>query len=305
MRTLVLNQTNIVADGQNNKLVYNFPNSVRFRDAYLAVSSISLYYSWFNITSALGNNTFSYTWVNASGSTTNVVTIPDGAYEVETLNQYLQYIFITNGHYLLDSAGQNVYYAEFLINPSRYAVQINTYLFPTALPSGFTNPSGLTFPAQTFNPSIIIGIPLGLLLGFATGVTTDQNTNNAFTPASPQTYIAKNALGTLSYISTSAPNIQPNSSVLISSSGIDNPYASPTSIIYSLTPNVGVGEIINEKPPEFMWNELIDGTYNQLRLTFLGTNLAPLQLNDPAITIILVIAQADEVKRSTLIEKMR
>lgn len=297
MRTIVLNQTNIVADGQNNKLVYNFPNSVRFSDAYLAVSSISLYYSWFNITSALGNNTFSYTWVNGAITTTTLVTIPDGAYEVETLNQYLQYIFITNGHYLINSAGQNVYYAEFLINPSRYAVQINTFLVPTTLPSGYSIPSGFTFPTNTFNPSIIIGTTLGLLLGFATGVTTNQNTSNGYTPPSPQTYISKNALGTLSYISTSAPNIQPNSSVLISSSGINNPYASPTSIIYSLTPNVGVGEIINEKPPEFMWNELIDGTYNQLRLTFLGTNLAPLQLNDPAITIILVIAQGDEVKR--------
>jgi len=296
MRTLVLNQNNIVADGQNNKLVYNFPNSVLFKDAYVAVSSISLYYSWFNITSALGNNTFSYTWVNGAITTTTLVTIPDGAYEVETLNQYLQYIFITNGHYLIDSAGQNVYYAEFLINPSRYAVQINTYLVPTSLPSGYSIPSGFTFPTNTFNPSIIIGTTLGLLLGFATGVTTNQNTSNGFTPPSPQTYVAKNALGTLSYISTSAPNIQPNSSVLVSSSGVNNPYASPTSIIYSISPSVGVGEIISEKPPEFMWNELIDGTYNQLRLTLLGTNLAPIQINDPAMTIVLVIAQEDEVK---------
>lgn len=295
MRTLVLNQTNIVADGQNNKLVYNFPNSVLFKDAYVAVSSISLYYSWFNITSALGNNTFSYTWVAGVTTTTYAVTIPDGLYEIATLNQYLQFVFLTNGHYLVNSTGQNVYYGEFLVNPSRYAVQINTFLFPTALPTGYTNPSGLTFPTNTFNPSIIIGTTLGLLLGFATGVTTNQNTSNGYTPPTSN-YISKSAIGTLSYLSTSAPNVQPNSSILIASSGVDNPYASPTSIIYSLTPSVAVGEIISEKPPEFMWNELINGTYNQLRLTILGTNLAPIQLNDPAITIVLVIAQEDEVK---------
>jgi hypothetical protein len=297
MRTLVLNQNNIVADGQNNKLVYNFPNSVLFKDAYIAVSSISLYYSWFNITSALGNNTFSYTWVVGGTTTTYPVTIPDGIYEIATLNQYLQYVFLTNNHYLVNSTGQNVYYGEFLINPSRYAVQINTFQFPTALPTGYTTPTTWGgFPTQTFNPSIIIGTTLGLLLGFATGVTTNQNTNNAYTPPSPQTYIAKDSLGTLSYLSTSAPNVQPNSSILISSSGVNNPYASPTSIIYSISPSVGVGEIISEKPPEFMWNELIDGTYNQLRLTLLGTNLAPIQINDPSITIVLVIAQEDEVK---------
>ena len=297
MRTLVLNQTNIVADGQNNKLVYNFPNSVLFKESYIAVSSISLYYSWFNITSTLGNNTFSYTWVAGGTTTTYPVTIPDGLYEIATLNQYLQFVFLTNGHYLLNSTGQNVFYAEFLVNPSRYAVQINTFQFPTSLPSNYTNPSGLTFPTNTFNPSIIIStLPLGALLGYALGVTTNQNTSNGYTPPSPQTYIAKNAVGTLSYLSTSAPNVQPNSSILISSSGVDNPYASPTSIIYSLTPSVAVGEIISEKPPEFMWNELINGTYNQIRLTILGTNLAPIQINDPAITIVLVIAQEDEVK---------
>jgi len=296
MRTLVLNQSNIVADGQNNKLVYNFPNSVTFKDAYMALSSISVYYSWFNITSSLGNNTFSYTWVSGSTTTNYTVTIPDGIYEISSLNSYLQFIFISNGHYLVDSNGLNVYYAEFLIVPSRYAVQINTFLFPTALPTGYTNPSGLVFPTNTFNPSIIIPSSLGNLLGFQSGLTTDQNTSNGYTPP-VSNYISKTSGGTLSYISTSSPNVQPNSSLLISSSGINNPYASPTSIIYSLTPSgVAIGEIINEKPPEFMWNELISGTYNQIRLTILGTNLSPIQLNDPAITIILVIAQSNEVK---------
>lgn len=297
MRTLVLNQTNLVNDGQNNKLVYSFPNSVQFKDAYIAVSSISMYYSWFNITAAFNNNTFSYIWTNATGSQTFNITIPDGLYEVATLNQYLQYVFIQNGHYLINTAGQNVYYAEFLINPSRYAVQINTFLFPTALPAGYTAPAGLTFPAATFNPSIIIGTTLGALLGFTGGITTNSNTGNTYTPPTSN-YISKNATtGTLSYISTSAPNIQPNSSVLFSASSVDNPYATPTSIIYSLTPAVAVGEVISEKPPQFMWNRLIDGTYNQIRITILGSNLAPILINDPSITIILVIAQSDEVKQ--------
>jgi hypothetical protein len=34
---------------------------------------------------------------------------------------------------------------------------------------------------------------------------------------------------------------------------------------------------------------LIDGTYNQIRLTFLGTDLQPIIINDPSITILLVI----------------
>ena len=61
MFVIVLNSTHIVQDGLNNKLVYKFPNSVLLKDKYIAVSSISMYYSWFNITSSYNNNTFSYT----------------------------------------------------------------------------------------------------------------------------------------------------------------------------------------------------------------------------------------------------
>jgi hypothetical protein len=54
------------------------------------------------------------------------------------------------------------------------------------------------------------------------------------------------------------------------------------------------GTLINERPPNFMWNRLIDGTYNELRLTFLGTDLQPIKLNDPQMTILLTIKDAEE-----------
>ena len=49
MFIIVLNQSNITPDGQNSELVYRFPNSVVFKDKYIAVSSIAMFYSWFNI----------------------------------------------------------------------------------------------------------------------------------------------------------------------------------------------------------------------------------------------------------------
>ena len=147
MRTLVLNYNNLVQDGQNNKMVYKFPNSVLFNNHYLAFAACSMYYSWFNISAELKNNTFTYNWQGSSGTyTTYTITIPDGLYEVDVLNQLLQFNFIKNGHYLIDSNGLNVYYAEFQINEPRYAVQINTYLFPTSLPAGWTAPAGFAVP---------------------------------------------------------------------------------------------------------------------------------------------------------------
>ena len=76
---------------------------------------------------------------------------------------------------------------------------------------------------------------------------------------------------------------------------IENDISKPTSVIYSITPSVAVGTIIADKPPSFIWNTLIDGYYNQIRLTLLGADLQPIQVQDGAMTIILVVASKEEV----------
>ena len=293
MRTLIVNSTNLVNDGQNNKLIYKFPNSVHFKDSFISLSQAQMYYSWFNITSEFNNNTIQYVWIDGAGvQTTYTITIPDGLYEVNTLNQLLQYTFIQNGHYLVNS-GQNVYYAEFILNPSRYAVQINTFLFPTSLPVGYTNPAGVAFPPQSFNPSIILPPKVNVILGFVQNFTTNLNINNAFVPpVSP--YVSKLANGTLSYISTVAPNLQPNSSVIINISNIDNQYAQPTGTCYTIIPTVAIGEVINEKPVNYIWNKLIPGTYNQLTINILGNDLSPIKIQDPSMTFVFVIKEGNE-----------
>jgi len=295
MRTIILNQGNIVPDGQNNKLVYRFPNSVNLNDAYLAVSSVVMFYSWFNITSQYNNNVFTYNWISGAGpATTYTITVPNGLYEISTLNQLLQFTMIQNGHYLVNATGDNVFYAEFIVNASRYAVQINTFLVPLALPAGYTNPAGLVFPLTTFNPIITLPANINKIFGYIVNFATDQNLNNAYVPP-VSSYVSKLANGTLSYISTTAPQVQPNSSVLLNISNIDNFYSQPTGIIYTVVPNVAIGEIISEKPPQFAWNKMINGTYNELRMNILGADLQPIVVNDPAMTFILVIAQKDEI----------
>lgn len=289
MRTLILNQTNIVPDGFNNKLVYRFPNSITFKNQEIAFASATMYFSWENINISYQNNTFTYNWINGGGvATTYTVTIPNGTWEISAINAYLQYVFIQNGHYLVNGSGDNVYYAEFLVNPERYAIQINTFLFPTALPAGWSNPAAVPFPPQSFNPIITLPAKFNEIMGYVVGFATNQNLNNAYVPPVSQ-FVSKLANGTLSYISTTFPNVQPNSSILFSISNIDNSYATPSSILYTLTPSVSVGQVISERVPEFAWLPLINGTTSELRLTILGTDLNPIQLKDPQITIVLVI----------------
>jgi hypothetical protein len=300
MRTIVLNQTNLIQDGKNNKLVYNFPNSVHFKNNSIAVSSISMYYSWFNISAELQNNQFSVAYLDPTNTLVTIpIVIPDGVYEIATLNALLQFTLINEGFYLIDTnTNKNVYYAEFILNPSRYAVQVNTYLFPSSLPGGYAEPTNFVgfavSPATTYNPVITFPANFNRIMGFPAGFATDLNINNSFV-APTSTFVAKNGAGTISYISTFAPQLQPNSSLYFSISNINNQYALPSSIIYALVPTVRVGEVIVERPPNFAWNALIDGTYNELRMTFLGSDLSPITINDPNMTILLVIKDNSEI----------
>lgn len=279
MRTIVLTRDNIVDNGKNNTMVYDFPNSVDLTGAEVAVSSITMYYSWENINaSPLANNTFRYSLDD--GSTWYDIVIPDGLYEIADINAYLQFKFIANNHYLVNDAGQYVYYAEIVVNPTQYKIQVNTYPVPTSLPTGWTNPATWTLPTTTYNPKLKFPANFSDIIGFATDFTTDFNSG---------------ANTNLSYLSTKTPQVQPNASLLVGMTGISNKYANPSSIIYSVAPNVALGELIIEKPPFYNFNKLIAGTYNRMTIQFFGSDLQPITIKDPNITIILVIRDMDDL----------
>lgn len=296
MFTIVLTASNVEGN-DNNTFVYNFPNSVILKDKYIAVSSITMYYCWFNIRSSYNNNTFTYSWTVGGVSTNYNVILPDGLYEIADINSYLQWTMIENGHYLIDTAGDNVYYAELVVNPTRNKVQLNTYQVPTSLPTGYTQPSGFAgYPTQTFNPIITFTAEFNKIVGYTAGFASDPNINGAYVPPTGNNnnnWVAKEDQK-LSYLSNLIANVQPNSSIFMGISNINNPYSQPSSIIYSVVPNVAIGQQITERPPNFMWNKMIDGTYNQLRVQFLGLDKSPIPLTDPNLTIMLVIRDKDE-----------
>jgi hypothetical protein len=282
--TIVLNSSNILPGSNNSTLVYNFPNSVTFDSHQIAVQSVSMYYSWTNINNiTLQNNVFTYTWVVAAATTTYTVTLPTGLYEISDINSYLQFVFINNGHYLINSVGKNIYYAEFLVNPSLYSINIITYPVPTSLPTGWSLPvanpqTGALawpgFPTTFFNPRITIPANFNLIVGYAAGFATSQNTG----------------LNTiLTYNSSISPQVAPNPNCLITVSNISNIYASPSSVIFNINANVGFGELIISQPNEYAFNDLLKGTINSLFIRLIGADGQSLNILDPNITILLLI----------------
>ena len=231
-----------------------------------------MFYAWYNISAELGNNTFSYVWVDG---TTNTIVLEDGLYEISTINERLQFEFIANGHYLVNGSGVNVYFINIAANITRYATQIDVFLFPNSLPGGFSNPESVPFPPTN---QVIMTLPAKFneLLGFTAGFTTTAPTSS-----------------NLSFLSSSAPNIQPNNVLYVSVSNIDNKYGTPSGIVHRIVPNTSFGSLITENP-EFSFQPLHSGTYNQLQIQILGTDKSPITIEDPNIVITFLIKNKEQ-----------
>ena len=277
---IIFTRSNIVPGTNNTTLLYKFPNTVSFPNHEVALSSLAMFYAWRNIDLGLyGNNTLTYTWENAANvQTTYTITIPDGLYEIADLNSYCQYVMIANGHYLVNASGQNVYYFNMVVNPNLYAIQLNTYQFPIALPVGYTNPAVVVFPAQTFKPQVATPSNFNNIIGFASNFVSARDLGLAY----PDTN---------SYTSITSPQVQPAPTLILNTSNINNIYSNPSTCIYAITPTVAIGEIINERPPEFSWNKLTTGTYSEIRIQISTPTGVLVPILDPQMTIVLAIRE--------------
>lgn len=264
------NGSNVVSGTDNAIYRYTFPSPIHFQKAKVALTTVNMFYSWFNIRSDLGNNTYQFVWTDGSGSTTYTVTMPDGYYSVPDLDTFLQNYCIINGLYLVDASGDNVYYIQIQENPTYYAVQLNNYSFPTALPSGYTNPNSLTFPGTASTTQFIIG-------------------SNAFQNVigvTAGTYPSAVQATTSTTLSDFTPQVTPVESLILSCNLIDNRYSNPPSLLYPFsTGGVAFGGLIESAPNNLLYVDVNEGYYNSIDLEFLDQNYNRVKINDTNLII--------------------
>lgn len=270
---IILNSENLINDNPyNNKFRYNFPTTINLKNSKIAISNINIYYSWFNITAANGNNQFSLVHPTNGVSVTLAITIPDGFYDVVALNSYLQQQLIANSLYLVDNNGDYVYYAEFVENANYYSVQFNAYEIPVALPVGWSNPAGMTFPAVAKRPQLVVVDDFSDIIGFTAG-----------------TYPAAEAGTTYSKLSDYTPQISPITSMVVSCSLLNNRYTNPSSILYTFGFGVDYGRIINSSPNEMFFVNVVDGNYNFFDIQFIDQRFNPVYIKDTNLIITLIM----------------
>ena len=276
-KTIILTTANIQEGTNNTRLVYNFPSGgYTFKNDVITLQSLYQYFSIFNITSSYANNTFTYKWFDG---TTYSITIPDGYYEVSDINAYIQSVMIASTHYMTNTAGQYVYFLEFVVNVSRYAVQINLYPLSTAIQTlnSYSLPSGATWSVPATASQVEVNITttaFGEVLGYA--VATYGNS----------TYVA----GTtpISFLSSEAPQITPYSSIVVSCSLVNNKAIIPSNILASYTPlGTSIGSLFKYEPNMSQYADIDDGQYTQLTIEFRDQLSRQIIIQDPNMLISL------------------
>lgn len=274
---IILNSSTVVNDSFKNKYVYTFPSgSVKFQNSKVALGNISIYYSWFNISVANQNNTYSFNFPFNAGNTLYTVVMPDGFYTITQLNDYLQQFCITNQLYLVDSAGDFVYFLSFRENSTYYAVEVDTFAVPTAAQLaglGYTNPNAIPLPAAATTTQLIVPNTLFQdLIGFQSG-----------------SYPTVQAGSTQSFLSSFTPQVSPVQSIILACSLLNNKYANPRTVLFSFSPQVGFGSIIDVRPNEYFWVDIQNGNYASFQVEFLDQRFNPIIINDSNLIVQLLI----------------
>ena len=173
---LILNSSNVVG-ANNNQFKYNFIDGsfIVLERAELSISQITIPYSWFNVSSVLGNNTFSYTIPTGSSDTTVIVILGDRFYRISNLNNALNASLRQNNYYFynltLPSAvgfsdipsSQIMYPIQFSTNASNYTNKITFQHIPnrtagvtTQFGSNWVWANATSFPTHAHLPTITI-----------------------------------------------------------------------------------------------------------------------------------------------------
>ena len=298
MRTLIISSANLVQNGYNDTYQYTFPVPCHFKDDQIAVQSVAMYYSWFNITSSstgstYNNNTFNFTWPSGNAPLYNnqrgtyTITLPDGYYSVSNINSYVQSIMYSLNMYMTDVNGSIHYFWELLTNSTYYSIQFNAFIVPTsssnaaALYPGYTMPTNFPYATTATTPQlgILSTNSFSSVIGFSAGTYP--------TSPSPSPYTV---------LSTSTPQVSPVSSLVMTCNLLNNRYAIPSTLLYSFTGgSTSYGSLIQASPTgQLPFVDVQNGSYNSFTIQFLDQNLRTIAIRDPNLVVLLVIRNKSE-----------
>jgi len=283
-----------------NKLVYNVPQGLSLKNKEVALHSFSFYNSFFNVSSAIGNNMISFNFPIFSATVADSYTmtkftwiIADGFYSFTDLQYALQQFMISNKLALYNqTTGKYMFFFSILQNTVQYSVQLQSYYIPTATQAtalGFALLSGSTLRLNTSTsglpiivaPQISFSESFGKVIGFSG--STVPSTVAFKTSANYDTNPANTTL------STRTPYLNPIDCVLLRCNIANNVNSIPNDLL-SVTPiSSSYGAIVQYVANSLLYVPCAQITANQITVTMFDQNLTPLLQRDGEITMVLSI----------------
>ena len=249
-----------------NKFTFTLPSQYRSgENDQVSLKSLRLYYSWFNMTAAKNNNSFSYTWVD---NTVHTVTLPDGIWSYADFQKYLEQVMLSKNHYLLDSNNRPVYYIKFESNSVFYRISLSVSVVPAVLPSGYTAPSGWVAQADK---TPLVNIPATAIrsyLGFEAGSYPNVAQATLYQVNGPN-----------------VPQVTDITSLMLQSNLANNEYGpdSRTLASFNVEPGSAPGSLISEIPFYQDWIPVQPmSKFTQVTLLLVDQNSRPVKIEDTA-----------------------
>ena len=273
--TLSINSSNVIGNN-NNTFQFNFLNgSLNIPEhSKISLASATIPYSFKNITNIYSNNKFNiYFPVGASYNTYNL-TLPNGFYQISDISYYIQQFCITNGLYLINASGSNVYYLNLTTNTNYYAIQLLCTLVPSSLPVGYTQPSNwVGYPTVSACAGLGVLNNFGSLIGYTAGNY-------------PSTFI-----DTIdrSFLSNTTPNLTFVNSLTVHCNLCSNDCSFPTDLLDAVPINTVYGANINYLAPYEKPVSLRKGIYGSMLITLCDQNNNLVVSLDPNVLINLRI----------------
>ena len=313
--SLILNSTNVIGIN-NNMFRYNFVNGFEIKEGTtMAVSQITMPYSFGNVSAFLGNNTFQYTMpTTGSTSVTRTITLSDGFYDINALNQALwadmksQLYYFYNPQSTLISTTTSTSYPNILFPISfasvysSYTNSITLQYIPTTS-GNVTTQYGTgwlwalgTFPTTATLPSVTItGLVtasttnFGNILGFTQGQYPTSLITYAGTPtiATSQPYVI---LGNTLKASPPFPPLATIvNSVVVHCDLVLNQVTMPNDVLDNFPITSTYGSNINYFPIADNAVKVKAGKYQTMTITLTDQNFNPIICLDPNVLIAILI----------------
>lgn len=258
-----------------NTYSFKFPQNVKMDNCTLSVYSASMYNSTYNISSSLGNNTFSIVWL----SNTFNIAIPDGYYSFDDINSFIEQQCIINKLYCTTSTGDYVYFINVSANAVRYRSQIDVYPIPTsatATSNGWSLPSGASwsFPVTAATPQLIISSGLKSLFGFSLQTSFPVTVGST----------SSSTLGDI------YPTISPIFSYVFTCNLVNSAISIPSGVFFQLPVTASYGGLIEANVSQNSSVTIQDGSYNDVTIQLWDQDFNPLSFQDPALSMSLLIS---------------